>query len=102
MVFGDTLTAVFLEEGLKLEHLQYKNKIIRFFTYMNDRLSVEDSIKICGTLLPRDTRRKKNECSICKSSANIHCVICEDNNTWLCVDHWRDHRLIHSYNKHVE
>jgi hypothetical protein len=92
VLINENQLAVFLEEGLNPEHLQYKDQIIRFFTYMRDRISIEDLIKICGVSLPNETRRKKNECSICKSFANIHCVNCEDNHTWLCVDHWRDHR----------
>ena len=87
--------AVLLEEGLTSEYLQYKDQIIRFFTYIRDRVSIEDLLKVCGASLPSETRRKKNECSICKSFANIHCVNCEDNNTWLCVDHGRDHRSEH-------
>jgi hypothetical protein len=87
--------AVLLEERLTSEYLQYKDQIIRFFTYIRDRVSIEDLLKVCGASLPSETRRKKNECSICKSFANIHCVNCEDNNTWLCVDHGRDHRSEH-------
>ena len=87
--------AVLLEEGLNPEHLQYKEQIIKFFTYMRDRVSMEDLLKVCGASLPSETR-KKNECSICKSFANIHCVNCIGKETWLCVEHWRDHSFTHS------
>ena len=86
--------SVLLDE-LRPEHLKYKHQIINSFIYIRDRLSIEDFIKICGTPLPSEARKKKNECSICKSFANIHCVNCKDNSNWLCVDHWRDHRSEH-------
>ena len=90
--------SVLLDEGLGPEHLQYKDQIIRFFTHIRDRISIEDLIKICGVPLPseiRSTSTRKNECSVCKSFANINCVNCTYKEIWLCVDHWRDHRLNH-------
>ena len=88
--------AILLEEGLGPEHLQFKDQIIRFFIHIRDSISIEDLTKVCGTSLPNETRSKKNECSICNEFANIHCITCIDNSTWLCVDHWRDHSSYHT------
>jgi hypothetical protein len=36
---------------------------------------------------------QKSKCSICQDFANIHCINCSNNNNfWLCVDHWEQHR----------
>ena len=37
----ETLEMV-LQQGLKEEHMQYKDKIVEFFTNMKDRIKVED------------------------------------------------------------
>lgn len=95
VITDENQLAFFLEEGLNPEHLKYKDQIISFFTYIKDRISIEDLIKISGVPLPSDAKRKKNKCSICKSFANINCISCLDSSTWLCVDHWKDHRLNH-------
>lgn len=55
--------AFFLEEGFTTEYLQYEDQIIRHFTYIRDRISIEDLLKVCGVSLPNETRREKNECS---------------------------------------
>jgi hypothetical protein len=92
--------AVVLEEGLEPDNPQYKDWMIEFFTGIRDRITVEALCMIpvhcySGT-------KKRNGCSIYKSFANIHCVNCMDNSTWLCVGHWRDHRLNHSRINHLE
>jgi hypothetical protein len=60
-------------------------------SYLRDRISIEDLSKICGN--SDNKSRKKNECTICRSFANIHCVNRIDNRTWLCVGNLRDHRF---------
>jgi hypothetical protein len=45
--------------------------MIKFFTYIRDRISVEDLLKVCG-VSDNKTGRKKTECSICNSITNIH------------------------------
>jgi hypothetical protein len=42
---------------------------------------------------------QKSKCFICQEFANIHCINCsDDNNVWLCVDHWKQHKTdYHNY-----
>lgn len=90
--------ALFLEEGLGPEHPQYKNQIIRFFTCIRDRISIEDWIKFVWSSTSLETRRQKNnECSIFISFANVRCVDCTDNSIWVCGDHhWLAHISEHT------
>jgi hypothetical protein len=85
--------ALVLEEGLDPEHLQYKDWMVKYFTWIRNRINVEDLHEGCGI---SSASPEKKGCSICKSFANIHCVNCIDKQIWLCVDHWRDHRSKHN------
>ncbi len=86
--------ALVLDEGLDPEYLQYKDQMIEYFTSIRDRINIED-LRVLHEV--GSANRIKNECDICKSFANIHCVNCQeaDKSAWLCVDHWRDHSSKH-------
>jgi hypothetical protein len=85
--------ALVLREGLDPEYKQYKDWMVRYFTWIRNRINVEDLREGYGISSASPERKG---CSICKSFANIHCVNCIDSITWLCVDHWRDHGSEHT------
>jgi hypothetical protein len=35
---------------------------------------------------------QKGKC-YCQEFANIHCINYSNNNVWLCVDHWKQHKV---------
>ena len=78
-----------LQQGLDEQLLQHKDVWIDYFMSMKDKVRIEDLIlyEPIWTL-----KREKAKCSICNEFANIHCVNCNDN-IWLCVDHWRHHKV---------
>ena len=78
-----------LQQGLEEEYQQYKDQIVEFFTSMKDKVRIEELI-VHEPIYP--SNREKYRCSICNEFANIHCVNCKDN-IWLCVDHWRHHKV---------
>jgi hypothetical protein len=59
-------------------------------------LKEKDKIKIGDLTLYEPiftSNTQKSKCSICQDFANIHCINCSNNNNfWLCVDHWEQHR----------
>jgi hypothetical protein len=84
----ETLNKV-LEQGLDEEYLRYKDQLIEFFMSIKDRISIEDLRVYEPTFT---STIQKSKCSICNEFANIHCINCRNNNVWLCVDHWKQHK----------
>jgi hypothetical protein len=92
----DTLDKV-LDQGLDEEYQKYKDDIVDFFMIIKDRIQKEDlfnalnSDASCNDNKLRQ-RQQYAKCSTCQEFANIHCINCYDNNIWLCLDHWEQHR----------
>jgi hypothetical protein len=82
-----------LEQGLDNEEYQrHRDEIVNLFMILKEK----DKIKIEDLTLyePIFTlNMQKSKCSICQEFANIHCINCNDNNVWLCTDHWYSHKL---------
>ena len=92
----DTLDKV-LDQELDEEYQKYKDDIVNFFMIIKDSIRKEDlfnalnSDASCSDNTLRE-RQQYAKCSTCQEFANIHCINCYDNNIWLCLDHWEQHR----------
>jgi hypothetical protein len=84
---GETFDKL-LQQGLDEEYRQYKAAWVDFFTSMKHKVRIEDLI----VYEPIWTQREKGKCFICQEFANIHCINCSNNNVWLCVNHWMQHK----------
>jgi hypothetical protein len=80
-----------LQQGLEEEYQQYKDQILEFFMNIKGSISIED-LRLYEPIY--SSNREKDKCSICEKFANIHCINCNNNNNiWLCIDHWKEHNL---------
>jgi hypothetical protein len=78
-----------LEQGLDEEKYQrYRNAYTDSFMTIKDKVRIEDLIVYEPTFT---SNIQKSKCSICQEFANIHCINCNNNTIWLCVDHWKQH-----------
>ena len=81
-----------LKRGLEDEEYQrHRDELVNLFMGLKEK----DKIKIEDLTLyePIFTSNiQKSKCSICQEFANIHCINCSNNNVWLCVDHWEQHK----------
>ena len=66
---------------------EYRQNIIDFIIDNKNSIRVED-MKIYEPIYK--CYRKKGNCQICNSLANIFCKKCNEN-IWLCIDHWQQH-----------
>jgi hypothetical protein len=82
-----------LQQGLKEEYQQYDDQIVEFFMNIKDRISIED-LRMYEPIFTSNIQKSK--CSVCQEFANIHCINCNNNNVWLCVDHWKQHKESHN------
>jgi len=92
----DTLDKV-LDQGLEEEYQKYKDDIVNFFMFIKDSIQKEDlfnALNSDGSCSDNKLRQRQQyaKCSTCQEFANIHCINCYDNNIWLCLDHWEQHR----------
>jgi hypothetical protein len=78
-----------LQQGLKEEYLPSKDEMVDFFMSMKHKVRIEDLIMYEPIY---SSNREKSRCSICKEFANMHCVNCNNNTIWLCVDHLIHHK----------
>lgn len=87
----DTLNKV-LEQGLDDEEYQrHRSEIVDLFMGLKekDKIKIED-LTLYEPIFTSNVQKSK--CSICQEFANIHCINCSNNNVWLCVDHWMQHK----------
>jgi hypothetical protein len=86
----ETLNKV-LEQGLDDEEYQrHRAEIVNLFMDIKDKIKIED-LTLYEPIFTSNIQKSK--CSICQKFANIHCINCSNNdNVWLCVDHWRRHK----------
>jgi CO dehydrogenase/acetyl-CoA synthase beta subunit len=66
---------------------------------LKDNIGMDDLFYVKSnyrSVTDNKVQRQYASCSLCGEFANIHCVTCTANRTWLCQDHWRDHRLKHT------
>jgi hypothetical protein len=88
----ETLNKV-LEQGLEdEEYLRHRAEIVNLFMGLKekDKIKIED-LTFYEPIFTLNT--EKSKCSICQEFANIHCINCNNNNVWLCVDHWKQHNV---------
>lgn len=98
-----------LEQGLDEEHQKDKDDIIKFLMSIKDYIQKEDrfegsSSNTSNTSYTSNNQKKRpqyTKCSICQGFANIHCANC-NNNVWLCVDHWKQHKENHGPNGYAK
>jgi hypothetical protein len=86
----ETLNKV-LEQGLDEEYQKYRDELVNLFISQKDKIKIED-LTVYEPIFTSNIQKSK--CSICQEFANIYCTNCSNNNVWLCVDHWRQHKNV--------
>ena len=88
-----------LKQGLDEEENQKsKDQLLSFFISIKENIRMDDLFYVTSnshSITDNKVHRQYASCSLCREFANIHCVNCDGNRTWLCIDHWRVHRLNH-------
>jgi hypothetical protein len=85
-----------LQQGLDNEEYQrYRDEIVNLFMGLKDKIIIED-LTLYEPIVTSNIQKSK--CSICQEFANIHCINCSNDNFWLCVDHWKQHKT----DKHIK
>jgi hypothetical protein len=80
-----------LQQGLKEEYQRYRDEIVNMFMDIKDKIKIEDLTLYEPIFI---SNIQKSKCSICQEFANIYCINCSNNNNiWLCVDHWKQHNV---------
>jgi hypothetical protein len=74
-----------------MKNIRHRDEIINVFMSLKekDKIKIEDLTLYEPTFI---SNIQKNKCSICQEFANIHCINCSDDNIWLCVYHWMQHK----------
>jgi hypothetical protein len=89
-----------LKQGLDKENQKNKDQLLSFFMSIKDKVRIDDLFYVPSnyhsTTTDSKVQRRYASCSLCGEFANIHCRNCIHNSTWLCVDHWQDHRSEHT------
>jgi hypothetical protein len=85
----ETLNNV-LEQGLDDEYQRHRDEIVNQFMSIKDKIKIED-LTLYEPIFTLNIQKSK--CSICEEFANIHCINGSNNNVWLCVDHWKQHKV---------
>jgi hypothetical protein len=80
-----------LQIGLDKKYIEHKDELIQFFISIKGNVKRED----LTTSTPLIHYVGKNKCSICSQLTNIDCVNCFGKDSWLCVDHWKNHKNLH-------
>ena len=80
-----------LEQGLEdKEYQRHRDEIVNLLMGLKDKIKIED-LTLYEPIFTSNIQKSK--CSICHQAfANIHCINCSNNNVWLCVDHWEQHK----------
>jgi hypothetical protein len=76
-----------LEQGLDMGYQKCKDGLVDFFMNIKDKILHED-LSMSEPIFPSNEQKK--QCSTCNDFANIHCT---NHNVWLCVNHWRQHKI---------
>jgi hypothetical protein len=85
----ETLNKV-LEQGLDNEEYQrHRDELVTLFIDLKDKVKIDDLI-LYEPIFTFNI--EKSKCSICQEFANIHCINCSNNNVWLCLNHWMQHK----------
>jgi hypothetical protein len=79
-----------LQQGLGEKYQQCKDQIVEFFMNIKDKIKIED-LTLYEPIFTSNIQKSK--CFVCQEFANIHCTNCSNNNVWLCVDHWKWHKV---------
>jgi hypothetical protein len=85
----DTFDKLLQQELDDEEYQKHRAEIVNLFIGIKDRIKIEDLTLYEPIFI---SNIQKSKCSICNEFANIHCINCKDN-MWLCVDHWRHHKV---------
>jgi hypothetical protein len=75
-----------------MKNIKDRDELVNLFMSIKEK----DKIKIEDLTLSEPIftlNIQKSKCSICNEFANIHCIDCSNNNIWLCVDHWKQHKV---------
>jgi hypothetical protein len=78
-----------LQQGLEEEYQKYRDELVNLFMSIKDKIKIED-LTLYEAIFTLNIQ--KGKCSICQEFANIYCINCSNNNVWLCVDHWKQHK----------
>ena len=75
-----------LEQGLedKEEYRKHRDVLVNLLMGLKDKIKIENLILHEAIFT---SNIQKSKCSICQEFANIHCINCNNNTIWLCVDH---------------
>ena len=79
-----------LQQGLDEEYQRHRSEIVNLFMGIRNKIKIED-LTLYEPVFTSNIQ--KNKCSICQEFANIHCINCSNDNVWLCVDHWKQHKV---------
>ena len=80
-----------LEQGLDDDEYQrHRDELVNLFMSIKDKIKIED-LTLYEPIFT--SHIQKSKCSICQEFANIHCINCSNNDVWLCVDHWQQHKM---------
>jgi hypothetical protein len=78
--------------GLDKKCLEHKDELIEFFISIKGNVKKED----LTIRTPLIHYVEKNKCSICSQPANIYCTNCPGKDIWICLNHLKKHRDVHS------
>jgi hypothetical protein len=81
-----------LQIGLDKKYLQYKDKLVKFFISIKSNARKQDLV--VRSLSVHNI--EKNKCSVCNLPANLKCINCSDKDIWICMNHLKKHRDVHS------
>jgi hypothetical protein len=80
-----------LEQGLDDEECQrHRTEIVNLFMGLKDKIKIED-LTLYEPIFTLNVQKSK--CSVCEAFANIHCINCINEDVWLCIDHWKQHKV---------
>ena len=73
-----------------MKNIKNRDEMVNLFIGIKDKIKIGD-LTLYEPIFTSNL--KKSKCSICQDCANIHCVNCSNSNIWLCVDHWKQHKV---------
>lgn len=86
----ETFNKVLEEELEDKEYQRHRDELVNLFMGIKDKIKIEDLTLYEPIFM---SNIQKSKCSICNEFANIHCInCCNNDNVWLCVDHWKQHK----------
>ncbi len=81
-----------LQIGLDKKYLQYKDELVEFFISIKSNGREKDLVVRSLSVY----NIEKNKCSVCNVPANLNYINCSGKDIWLCMNHLKKHRDVHS------